>query len=373
MRRLVVVVCAVGLFAYLRGLSRPAVATVPPVPEDEAPVAGADAGADDGASADESAGLGPVAELETRAEYEAARAELEARVAELEDDGATADVVLGLARLSTVERMCGDEDAALASAERAVELAPDVGLAHFVLARALARKLQTGGKITALRRLGDYKDALARAVELDPSNVAARVQQAAFYVKAPGIVGGDVDVARELAGQLESADPAAAAWIRVEALREEERFDEAEELCRRALDEAPDDAELRASLAGLLVETERPDEAIREYERVLEGRRGATYYRALYEAARALAEAEREPGRVIELLREYVADVPLGLDLAPPLARAHWRIGQAHERLGREGRARAAYEAALEEDPELDEAAEALEALEALEASDERE
>ena len=192
-----------------------------------------------------------------------------------------------------------------------------------------------------------------------------RVEQAAFYMIAPKIAGGDIETGRALAAALEAAAPERAAWLYAMALRSEEQPEEAEAVCRATLESYPEDQDLRASLASVLVELERPDEAVAEYERALEGPHGVSYYRVLYEFGRMLGETERTPERVIEVMSEYIADVPVGGDFLPPIAGAYWRIGQAHERLGSIDEARAAYERALEEDPEMEQAAAALEALKA--------
>lgn len=346
----ILLVLGLGAFALVRSLSGPAVLAPPAL----------GATRPEGRPAEPSP-LEANRALRTEAELREALERHRERAATATEP---AEVVRALALASDAERRLGDEDAALATADSAVGLDPKDGLAQFVRAKALGRKLQTGGMMYALKNLGTYKAAMARAVELDPDNVDARTEQAAFYLVAPKIAGGDVEIGRQLARALEPAAPERAAWLLVLAFRNEERYAEAEAACREALERFPEDGDLRAALAGVLLEQDRLDEAIVEYERALAGRHDTSYFRAAYEYGRALAEAERDPERALEVFREYAEEAPPGGDFLPPKAGAHWRAGQALERLGRPAEAAAAYRRALELDPDLEEALEALEALE---------
>lgn len=272
-----------------------------------------------------------------------------------------------LALLSEAARKQGDAERALAFAERAVAALPDSSDAHLQQARALAEKLRSAGVLGAMRSLGPWKEALARARALDPANLEARTDEIAFHLIAPGLVGGSKSKGLVLARELLALDEERGLPLLVWALSADGQEDEALRTAREALVARPERSKLRLTYARLL-EEDSPEEAEAQMQRIVDdageapAERDETYYEALYQLTRARIEAEREPERAIAMLEEYLAGAPRG-DTLPPKAGAWWRIGNARELLGQDEAARAAYEAALSLDPDFERARDALEAL----------
>lgn len=270
---------------------------------------------------------------------------------------------VGLAALflAEISLRLADAEAALEYAERARELRPADGTAQHMVAKVLAVRMQEGGMLFAMKHVGTFKQALQRAIELDPSNIDARVEQAAFYMIVPRLAGGDISVGRTLAKTLEPLDPARAAWLRAMGWMAEDDPERASAVCSEALERFPGHQDLCAMLAGL-VSDEHVEQAVALYETVLEGQRGESYYRSLYSLARLLIEEQRDHERALELLDEYLAGRP-ALGMLPSHAAATWRRGRAFEGLGRLDEARAAYERALVLDGDFEQALESLEQL----------
>ncbi len=302
-----------------------------------------------------------------RAELEAIRLELALleQAGDLREASAAEREAAGL-----VDLFLGDVALRLGDAKRASELAdraqarrPGDGAAQHLVARALAARMQTEGMLFAMGKLGALKEALQRAIELDPLNVDARVEQAALYLMVPKLAGGDVATGRLLAAALEPLAPERAAWLQVTASLVDGDEQRALAAVRAAHERFPADQDLAATLARLEADGD-VERAIALYELALEGPRGASWFRAAYALGKLLLEDGRDAARALELFEAYAEECPGGTMLAP-VAGAHWRRGQALEALGRPNEARAAYERALELDPELDEARDARAALDA--------
>lgn len=268
------------------------------------------------------------------------------------------------ALLSIAHRESGAVDEAVDAGKRAVELAPDASWVHHEYARALAMKMLEGGVLAAMGNLGEYKDEMQKAVDLDPGNVDALSEQIGFYLFAPGIVGGSTEKALELARQLEAHDRRMGKWLQAEAHWRNDDKERAKTVCRNALAEFPGDPDLCVSLASFLEEEGDPEAADQQYTVALASeKRTDGYWRALYESAKLRIENEFELDVAIERLNAYIEGDPRS-NLLPPVAGAHWRIGLAQLARGDEPAARAAFEAALEADPEFERAQDALDELE---------
>lgn len=246
--------------------------------------------------------------------------------------------------------------------ERLVDRWPDRSEAHLAYAKALGTYLQEN-KLAALFKMGTYKDAAAEAVRLDPGNIDARVNQIGFLVYAPAIAGGDMQAARELSQALMADDEAAGAMMLALTYDKDGDKPSARQIAQDAAVNHPDHQDLLVVLASLQEETGRHSEAMATAGRVLEGPRCRPYFLALYQLARLELDRSLDPALALARLDEYLAYVPPA-DFLPRESFVVRRRGQALQRLGRVEEARAAYERALELDPEFDQARRDLERLE---------
>lgn len=120
---------------------------------------------------------------------------------------ATADVIeanpdftAGLAHYQA-----GNFRAAVSAFERAALLEPEDDRYALWLGKACGRMAQNAGPLAALKWAGRTRDALERAVELNPDNLDAVESLADYYAQAPGFLGGDPAKASALRARLAAA------------------------------------------------------------------------------------------------------------------------------------------------------------------------
>lgn len=246
----------------------------------------------------------------------ARRADLERlalpRLAARADD---AQAVLAAALLALQGDDAARRRTAIGQAEKCVELQPKAAACHYALGAVLGVQALSEGMLKMMGSVGRIKAALQQALDLAPGWHPARSALVEFYLQAPGVVGGSISKARELARAAANADQARALEARI-ALQEE-RFDAA--LGALAQVKAGNDSALAADLRGWTVGaaiglvnkgeaakaraaferlmTERPDDALPPYglARVATDTGQPAQAVALLERAAMLQGADRLP------------------------------------------------------------------------------
>ena len=105
----------------------------------------------------------------------------------------------------------GKFKAAVAAFDRAAAVDPENDVYAFWVGKACGRVAENAGPISAIKWAGRTRDALERAVELNPDNADAVGALASYYEQAPGFLGGDAAKARELRARLATTSPVSAA------------------------------------------------------------------------------------------------------------------------------------------------------------------
>ena len=151
-----------------------------------------------------------------------------AAVAVLAQDPASAD---GLA--SKTEAIIGA--GRVARIDEAVKLGKQCVATHaanarcqVVLGQALGMKAMNGGMMSAMSYAGDIRDAFKKAVELEPRNMDARFSLQAYYLMAPGIVGGGKGKAETLTTQTAALSPEAGKLMQAKIELYDDQFAKAE-------------------------------------------------------------------------------------------------------------------------------------------------
>ena len=158
--------------------------------------------------------------------YEQARRVIEARLARNATDPAALAASVDL----RVARGAPDDVAqARAEAERCVRAHPDSGQCAEALGNALSAQSRAGGVLAFVRNARATRDALERALRLDPVNYRARLTLMRFYLEAPFFLGGSEVRARELATEARFTDPDLTRLMRAMTALEEGKLDEAEQ------------------------------------------------------------------------------------------------------------------------------------------------
>jgi tetratricopeptide (TPR) repeat protein len=266
-----------------------------------------------------------------------------------------------------------DADAALEHGRRGAELLPASGDAHHVYSRAIAEQMRVGGMMAAMKNMEPWLAELRTSIELDPTNVTARSEEIFFFGFVPKLLGGNPDLAKERIAGLATVDEPTALSLEATLVGHLEDPAAGCERGARAVAKYPEHTGLALThgilLERLAADKESPEEkstlynqADGEFVRAMGGERDGTFHRALYRRAQLRIDHEFDLDTAQDLLDEYLADLPRGEMLAS-IGRIHWRKGQIHALQGDKDKARAAFAAALEFEPELAEATKALKEL----------
>ncbi len=226
-------------------------------------------------------------------------------------------------------------------AQQCVAANPAAAPCHLALGKSLGWKAMTGGVMSALSYAGDMRDALKKAVELDPNNMDARFTLLQFYMMAPGIMGGGTGKAETLAGQTAALNADAGKTMTGLLDAAADRLPKAEALAMTLRPGA--NADLNDAQESLLVNIGAKylsEKKFQDAERVL--REAVKRFPDGESAPFLIVRAQQEQGKH----REAVAGLELQL-AKQPRARLHYRLGQSLQALGEKAKAAGAFEKAL--------------------------
>lgn len=257
--------------------------------------------------------------------------------------------------LSRIHRQLDNKDEAEAMAEKAVAWLPESSDAHIVLAQAMSRKF-ADSRLYAMRKIGAYKAAIERSLELDPTNTSALGEKIGFNISAPAIVGASKDTARELIEKLKGLDEVYGLQMQAMLQGEEKNTDGLIATYRRLTELEPGKPVHRFNWGYQLVLQERFQAALDIFKPLLSD--GVAYPPALYQAGRAHIVGKMDLAAAEPLLLAYIDHREA--DAQPTAADAWWRIGVARDMQGKQAAAREAYEKALSMDADHEQAKAAL-------------
>lgn len=250
----------------------------------------------------------------------------------------------------------GDLDQAIAHLEKAVALKPANSEAHYYLGDAYGRKAQKAGAFSGMSLVNKAKAEWLRAVELNPNSVNARLALIAFYIAAPGIVGGSEAKALEQAAEVKKRDALDGhrAYARIYTLQK--KLDLAVKEMAEAVREQPQSAKAHYFLGNALLNQKDWDGSLREYQTALSI--DAAYMPAYFRLGQRSAQSESDYARGEESIRKYLGYRPA--DDEPRLASAWYWLGMIQEKQGKKAAARESYINAQKLQPDLKDLAEAL-------------
>jgi tetratricopeptide (TPR) repeat protein len=234
-------------------------------------------------------------------------------------------------------------DDAVKYGERAVGLAPNNAEFHLWLGREYGRKAGDSKAFSAASNAKKAKSEFERAVQLDPSNVAARLDLAQYYTEAPAIMGGGVDKAREQAAEVGKYDSGNSHLILARIAVKQKQYDVAEAQFRSAIQQGKNPADMWLQLADFYRQQGRLDQmqSAVQSAMALPHRPAESYF----DAAHELYEGGRDYPQAVQYLEKYLASGQL-VESAPAF-RAHYLIGQLNEKMGRSAAAQAEYLASI--------------------------
>jgi tetratricopeptide (TPR) repeat protein len=253
-------------------------------------------------------------------------------------------------------------DAAVKSFERAVSLDDKNAEYHLWLGRAVGSVAQNANVLRQPFLAKRVKAEFERTVQLDASNLGGHDGLMQFYLQAPGIIGGSLSKAREEAEAIARISPLRGHFARATIAIHEKDLATAEHEDRGAVNEFPDTLAAVATLANLLANNHRGDEAFAVLDKYLARKPGDVL--ALWWVGRVAAITGMQLERGEQALRTILVAPGVGVDPNLPVpANIHFRLGDIFAKKGAKEQARKEYEKAIELNPQLDAARKALKAL----------
>ncbi|MBW8746516.1 MAG: tetratricopeptide repeat protein [Acidobacteria bacterium] len=233
-------------------------------------------------------------------------------------------------------------DRAVPHCEAAVANDSGNAIYYLWLGRAYGLKADKSGPFTGFSMAKRSVASFERAFQLAPTSLDAINDLGEFYARAPSIVGGGTDKARQLAERIQPLS--AAKYHRILSLvaEKEKDYGAAEQELKKEI-EVKHTAENLMDLVAFYDRRKRVDDAVSVIRDVINTDRPRSG--PSFDAATFLTEQHRDPALAERLLKEYLAS-PARSDQAPAF-RAHVLLGKILEDRGDKAGATAEYQAAL--------------------------
>jgi TolA-binding protein len=239
-----------------------------------------------------------------------------------------------------------DYDHAIANGEKSVALDPKNSVYQQWLGREYGGKADRDHSYFVARKV---KKQFEQAVQLDPSNIAARRDLEEFCVEAPWIVGGNADEGKAQVDAIAAIDPIegrlARAVFDIQSLK---KIDLAEGEYRQVLSAKPGKPEPYFEVASFFQKQNKiadMNAAIEAAAQVKPNDPRLAYYRGV-----AIISGGSDLSRAEEHLKSYIASTPNRSDW-PSHADARDWLGRLYEAQGKAGEAAEQYRAALQLEP----------------------
>jgi len=233
-------------------------------------------------------------------------------------------------------------DRAVPHCEAAVANDSGNAIYYLWLGRAYGLKADKSGPFTGFSMAKRSVASFERAFQLAPTSLDTINDLGEFYARAPSIVGGGTDKARQLAERIQPLS--AAKYHRILSLvaEKEKDYGAAEQELKKEI-EVKHTAENLMDLVAFYDRRKRVDDAVAVIRDVINTDRPRSG--PSFDAATFLTEQHRDPALAERLLKEYLAS-PARSDQAP-VFRAHVLLGKILEDRGDKAGAKAEYQAAL--------------------------
>ncbi len=228
--------------------------------------------------------------------------------------------------------------------EKEVAAKPNDAQRHYWLGNAYGVIAQQSGMLKAASMAGKVRDEFAKAVQLDPNFVEARMGLMEFYLRAPGFMGGDDAKAREQAAEVRKRDAfnghrafATLALTKNDAAAARNEY-------IALVRENPSSAKAHYYYALFLMLNDKNYKgAGDELDAAL--RADQNYVAATFQIGHLSALSSSNFPRGEEALQKYLTVKPSNDD--PPIHRAHYWLGVIYEKQGKRKEAKAQFETSL--------------------------
>jgi len=222
---------------------------------------------------------------------------------------------------------------AVTECEEAVRLDGQNSVFHLWLARALGEKADRASFMSAYSLAKRVRSEFEESVRLDPRNTDALADLGEFYRQAPGIVGGGVEKAQNIAAQLDKVDPARAHQLRGRIAEQGKDYGTAEREFKQAIAAEAHPASKWMDLASFYRRRQQWTEMESAvHSGVAAAERDKHSGLALYDGASLLTETHRDPALAARMFDEYLTGSAKSEE-APAFV-AHFRLARLKDQLG---------------------------------------
>jgi Flp pilus assembly protein TadD len=200
--------------------------------------------------------------------------------------------------------MSGDYKKAIEFFEKALAISPANSDYELWLGRAWGRRAETGGGVMAASNASKARQCFEKAVALDPHNREAKNDLFAFYLNAPGFLGGGMEKAEAAARSIAIERPAESEFEESQIADRRKDYAAAEGHLRRAMELAPVEAGRVVDLARYLAKRGHLKESDLLFEKARTMAPGQA--RIAFAQARVDIENHRSMERAQMLLEGYL-------------------------------------------------------------------
>jgi len=243
--------------------------------------------------------------------------------------------------------------------EKAVDLQPSNAKYHLWLGRAAGFQAEHSSFLRAPFRARRVLKEFEIARDLAPEDLDVRFDLLEYYLHAPGFLGGGKDKAEAEAEVISKLDAKKGYNARATIHRKNENWDMARQELTQATTDYPDDADTWKDLAAYLLDREDFADALDCAQKALVLDPGSKQSRLIIAASEIRLQQNLE--HAAETLLDFAGGT-LG-DEEPTFETVYYWLGECHIANGDKARARQAFQAALDFNPDYSEAKEGVSRL----------
>lgn len=243
-----------------------------------------------------------------------------------------------------------DWDTAIFYYESLMEDKPNNANYNFKYGGALGMKAQASNKLKALGYIGDIKEHLNRAAELDPNHIEVRWALVELYMQLPGIIGGSEKKSKKFADQLKGISPVDGYLAHGYIAEYSERPADAENYYKKAI-EIGGSPHTYEKLTNLYEKNNQPREAMANAAVSLKKHNRNSLN---YQIGKIAAQYNLSPETGIKCLMEYIQNYSVRDGV--PKDWAYYRLAQIHKNSGNKDMALKWINKALKDRPDFKEA-----------------
>ena len=225
-----------------------------------------------------------------------------------------------------------DLDMAEKHIEKALAQAPHNAEVQFLCGRIMGQQAENA-IFSALSYAKKSLACLKKAVALQPDNTAYRKGLMSFYLGAPGIAGGDKQLAWQEVEQITQLNALQGTLAKLSYYRQTEQTAQYHQLLVQSRTNHPEQAEFHYYHGLVLQESKHYADAFNAFTaatRASQDEDGIYQLNAWYQIGRTALFGEQQLEKGIEALNYYIANAPAA-DNLPEMPWAHFRLAQLHK------------------------------------------